>query len=180
MHPDRLHLPVIVHHGVRPANLSYAGDPRYQKVHRNYLKLRHLNVNKPDLTEEDIRKEKRREHILNLIRKRSDMKKETINVVSSEGFRLTGLRSDVSNWALILPVITHHIRFQQCLTRLEEILEYKFNERLWLTSALTHPSYQLNFGWNADHVRHGLVEMKKKVERAKYDSFNSIPSFIYF
>ena len=156
LHPDRVHLPVIVHHGVRPANLSYAGDPRYQKVWKSYLKLKHLNMNKPDLSEADRKKEKHREHILNLIRKRSDLKKETVSVVSIEGFYSTGLKSDVASWALLLPVVSHHIRFQKCLAKLESILDYRFENRLWLTSALTHPSFQLNFGWNADHVRNSL------------------------
>lgn len=155
-HQDRLMMPVIVHHGVRPASLSYAGDPRYQKVWRSYLKLKHLHINKPNLTEEDVRKEKMREHILNLIRKRSDLKKETLNLVSVKDFHLTGLKSDVTSWTVMLPLLTHHIRYQMSLKRVEEILEYKFKERLWLTSALTHPSYQLNFGWNADHVRNAI------------------------
>lgn len=35
--------PVIVHFGIRPPQLSYAGNPEYQKAWREYVKFRHVS-----------------------------------------------------------------------------------------------------------------------------------------
>ncbi|GFT68411.1 ribonuclease 3 [Trichonephila clavipes] len=48
--------PVIVHFGVRPPQLSYAGNPQYQKAWRDYVKYRHLLANKPKVRYADRHK----------------------------------------------------------------------------------------------------------------------------
>jgi hypothetical protein len=39
--------PILVHFGIRPAQLSYAGDPAYQKAWKQYIKFKHLLNSKP-------------------------------------------------------------------------------------------------------------------------------------
>ena len=68
--------PTIVHFGVRPANLSYAGDPVYQKVFRTYQKLRHLITNKPRITPEHWQKISDLEVLLQKMRRMGDMQRE--------------------------------------------------------------------------------------------------------
>lgn len=45
--------PVIVHFGVRPAVLTYTGNPEYQKAWKQYIKYRHLLMMKSKLASED-------------------------------------------------------------------------------------------------------------------------------
>uniref|UniRef100_A0AAZ3P848 RNase III domain-containing protein n=1 Tax=Oncorhynchus tshawytscha TaxID=74940 RepID=A0AAZ3P848_ONCTS len=58
--------------------------------------------------------------------------------------------------AMMLPVLTHHIRYHQCLKHLDDLIGYVFKERCLLQLAMTHPSHHLNFGMNPDHARNSL------------------------
>ena len=62
--PDCRDYPAIVHFGIRPPQLSYAGNPEYQKAWREYVKYRHLiaNMSKPSF--EDKRKLESKENKL--------------------------------------------------------------------------------------------------------------------
>lgn len=148
--------PLIIHFGIRPANLSYAGDPQYQRVWRSYLKLRHLMANTPKVKYSDKVKLKNREEALQEMRRAKVMQREVTVEVSSRGFMRTGIYSDMCQHALLLPVLTHHIRYQLCLAALEKQIGYEFKERKWLSHAMNHPSCQMNFGSNPDHVRNAL------------------------
>ncbi|RXM96122.1 Ribonuclease 3 [Acipenser ruthenus] len=59
--PDVITFPIIVHFGIRPAQLSYAGDPQYQKLWKSYVKLRHLLANSPKVRQVDKQKLTQRE-----------------------------------------------------------------------------------------------------------------------
>ena len=83
--------PTIVHFGVRPANLSYAGDPVYQKVFRTYQKLRHLITNKPRIKQEHWQKIADLEVLLQKMRRMGDMQREVTTEISCENFRQTGI-----------------------------------------------------------------------------------------
>ncbi|XP_078736374.1 ribonuclease 3 [Lampetra fluviatilis] len=148
--------PIIVHFGIRPAQLSYAGDPQYQKLWRSYLKLRHLLANSPKGKASYKQRLMQREEALQRIRQKNSMRREVTVELSSRGFYRTGLRSDVCQHAMMLPVLTHHIRYHQCLQHLETLLGYRFNNRELLQLAMTHPSHHLNFGMNPDHARNAL------------------------
>ena len=145
--------PTIVHFGVRPANLSYAGDPVYQKVFRTYQKLRHLITNKPRIKQEHWQKIADLEVLLQKMRRMGDMQREVTTEISCEAFRQTGIFPDMAQFAFVLPVVTHHIRYYQCLDSLQETLGYKFKNIQWLTRAMTHPSAVYNYGENPDQVR---------------------------
>ncbi|XP_039263749.2 ribonuclease 3-like [Styela clava] len=148
--------PLIIHFGIRPANLSYAGDPQYQRVWRSYLKLRHLMANSPKVKQSDKFKLKRREEALQEMRRAKVMQREVTVEVSSRGFMKTGIFSDICQHALLLPVLTHHVRYQLCLATLEKQIGYEFKDRKWLSHSMNHPSCQMNFGSNPDHVRNAL------------------------
>ncbi|KAJ4925187.1 hypothetical protein JOQ06_017923, partial [Pogonophryne albipinna] len=222
--PDVITFPVIVHFGIRPAQLSYAGDPQYQKLWKSYVKLRHLLANSPKVKQIDKQKLTQREEALQKIRQKNTMRREVTVELSSQGFWKTGIRSDVCqsseqvrssrhdqglalligcltrpgdcvtaalvtarglrgnaarspppaaliktcmapsslmwwhgvNHAMMLPVLTHHIRYHQCLMHLDELIGYVFKERCLLQLAMTHPSHHLNFGMNPDHARNSL------------------------
>ncbi|XP_021566259.1 ribonuclease 3-like isoform X1 [Carlito syrichta] len=57
---------------------------------------------------------------------------------------------------MMLPVLTHHIRYHQCLMHLDKLIGYTFQDRCLLQLAMTHPSHHLNFGMNPDHARNSL------------------------
>ncbi|XP_034059011.1 ribonuclease 3 isoform X1 [Gymnodraco acuticeps] len=154
--PDVITFPVIVHFGIRPAQLSYAGDPQYQKLWKSYVKLRHLLANSPKVKQIDKQKLTQREEALQKIRQKNTMRREVTVELSSQGFWKTGIRSDVCQHAMMLPVLTHHIRYHQCLMHLDELIGYVFKERCLLQLAMTHPSHHLNFGMNPDHARNSL------------------------
>ncbi|XP_019120242.2 ribonuclease 3 [Larimichthys crocea] len=154
--PDVITFPIIVHFGIRPAQLSYAGDPQYQKLWKSYVKLRHLLANSPKVKQIDKQKLTQREEALQKIRQKNTMRREVTVELSSQGFWKTGIRSDVCQHAMMLPVLTHHIRYHQCLMHLDKLIGYIFKERCLLQLAMTHPSHHLNFGMNPDHARNSL------------------------
>ncbi|XP_070796866.1 ribonuclease 3 [Pituophis catenifer annectens] len=154
--PEVITFPIIVHFGIRPAQLSYAGDPQYQKLWKSYVKLRHLLANSPKVKQADKQKLVQREEALQKIRQKNTMRREVTVELSSQGFWKTGIRSDVCQHAMMLPVLTHHIRYHQCLMHLDRLIGYTFNDRCLLQLAMTHPSHHLNFGMNPDHARNSL------------------------
>ncbi|XP_044859770.1 ribonuclease 3 isoform X1 [Mauremys mutica] len=154
--PDVITFPIIVHFGIRPAQLSYAGDPQYQKLWKSYVKLRHLLANSPKVKQADKQKLSQREEALQKIRQKNTMRREVTVELSSQGFWKTGIRSDVCQHAMMLPVLTHHIRYHQCLMHLDKLIGYTFQDRCLLQLAMTHPSHHLNFGMNPDHARNSL------------------------
>ncbi|XP_054671064.1 ribonuclease 3 isoform X2 [Grus americana] len=153
---DVITFPIIVHFGIRPAQLSYAGDPQYQKLWKSYVKLRHLLANSPKVKQADKQKLSQREEALQKIRQKNTMRREVTVELSSQGFWKTGIRSDVCQHAMMLPVLTHHVRYHQCLMHLDKLIGYTFQDRCLLQLAMTHPSHHLNFGMNPDHARNSL------------------------
>ncbi|KAL0104972.1 hypothetical protein PUN28_016542 [Cardiocondyla obscurior] len=149
--------PEIVHFGIRPPQLSYAGNADYQKAWRDYVKFRHLlaNMSKPSF--EDKRKLEVKENKLQELRTQSKMKRDVTVDVSSEGFYRTGIMCDIVQHAMLIPVLVCHLRFHKSLDNLERTLGYEFKNRYLLQLALTHPSYRENFGTNPDHARNSLT-----------------------
>ncbi|XP_075231258.1 ribonuclease 3 drosha [Lycorma delicatula] len=149
--------PEIVHFGIRPPQLSYAGNPEYQKAWREYVKFRHLLANMPKPSFEDKRKLEVKENKLQEMRTQSKMKRDVTVTVNSEGFKKTGIMCDIVQHAMLIPVLVSHLRFHCSLGVLEEMINYKFENRFLLQLALTHPSYRENFGTNPDHARNSLT-----------------------
>lgn len=154
---DKTVHPVIVHFGIRPPQLSYAGNPEYQKAWREYVKFRHLiaNMSKPSF--EDKRKLETKENRLQEMRSQGRMKRNVTVAIPSRNFHRTGLMCDIIQHAMLIPVLTTHLRFHRSLNVLEEKVDYKFKNRYLLQLALTHPSYKENFGTNPDHARNSLT-----------------------
>uniref|UniRef100_A0A182MAP4 Ribonuclease 3 n=1 Tax=Anopheles culicifacies TaxID=139723 RepID=A0A182MAP4_9DIPT len=149
--------PVIVHFGIRPPQLSYAGNPEYQKAWREYIKFRHLiaNMSKPSF--EDKRKLETKENRLLEMRMQGRMKRNITIAVSAKAFHRTGIMCDMVQHAMLIPVLTGHLRFHRSLNVLEQYIGYTFTNRYTLQLALTHPSYKENFGTNPDHARNSLT-----------------------
>ncbi|CAG5115222.1 unnamed protein product, partial [Candidula unifasciata] len=143
--------------GYRPAQLSYAGDPVYRKAWKQYVKFRHLLNSKPKILGADKLKLKEQEEKLREIRMKKTMKREVTVELSSKGFLCTGLRADLCQHALMVPVLMSHLRFHVCLDVLEEDLDYRFQDRNLLQLSLTHTSYRTNYGTNPDHTRNSLT-----------------------
>nr|XP_050860031.1 ribonuclease 3 [Vespula vulgaris] len=155
--PGVIAYPEIVHFGIRPPQLSYAGNADYQKAWRDYVKFRHLLVNMPKPSFEDKRKLEAKENKLQELRTQSKMKRNVTVDVSSEGFYRTGIMCDIVQHAMLIPVLVCHLRFHKSLDNLERTLGYEFKNRYLLQLALTHPSYRENFGTNPDHARNSLT-----------------------
>ncbi|XP_017877532.1 ribonuclease 3 isoform X2 [Ceratina calcarata] len=155
--PGEIAYPEIVHFGIRPPQLSYAGNADYQKAWRDYVKFRHLLANMPKPSFEDKRKLEAKENKLQELRTQSKMKRDVTVDVSSEGFYRTGIMCDIVQHAMLIPVLVCHLRFHKSLDNLERTLGYAFKNRYLLQLALTHPSYRENFGTNPDHARNSLT-----------------------
>ncbi|XP_076653861.1 ribonuclease 3 drosha [Halictus rubicundus] len=155
--PGVIAYPEIVHFGIRPPQLSYAGNADYQKAWRDYVKFRHLLANMPKPSFEDKRKLEAKENKLQELRTQSKMKRDVTVDVSSEGFYRTGIMCDMVQHAMLIPVLVCHLRFHKSLNNLERTLGYEFKNRYFLQLALTHPSYRENFGTNPDHARNSLT-----------------------
>lgn len=154
---DTLPYPEIVHFGIRPPQLSYAGNPEYQKAWREYVKFRHLLANMPKPSFEDKRKLEAKENKLQEMRTQSKMKRDVTVAVSAKGFHRTGIMCDIIQHAMLIPVLVCHLRFHRSCDVLEKVIDYKFKNRSLLQLALTHPSYRENFGTNPDHARNSLT-----------------------
>lgn len=149
--------PEIVHFGIRPPQLSYAGNPEYQKAWRYYVKYRHLIANMAKPSFKERQKLAAKEATLQEMRTQSKMKRDVTVAISSEGFHTTGLMCDIVQHAMLIPVLVKHLRFHKSLDSLEEKMGYVFKQRALLQTALTHPSYRENFGTNPDHARNSLT-----------------------
>ncbi|VVC31425.1 Double-stranded RNA-binding domain,Ribonuclease III domain,Ribonuclease III [Cinara cedri] len=149
--------PVVVHFGIRPPQLSYIGNPDYQKASKDYVKYKHLLANMAKPSSEDKQKLRTKEKILQEMRSRNKMKRGVITDFSSKGFYKTGLMCDIVQHAMLLPVLTCHFRFHKSLEYLEKSIGYKFKNKYLLQLALTHPSYRDKFGTNPDHARNTLT-----------------------
>lgn len=112
--------PVIVHFGVRPPQLSYAGNPKYQKAWRDYVKFRHLLANKPKVNATDRKTLLEKEQNLQEMRQKSDLKRDVTVEVSAKNCYKTGLGCDVIQHSLLVPVVICHLRFHQALVHLGE------------------------------------------------------------
>ncbi|UYV73707.1 DROSHA [Cordylochernes scorpioides] len=164
---DNSEVPEIVHFGKRPPQLNYAGNPAYQKAWREYVKFRHLLANKTKVGSKDRhRLELKEEKLQDMRMKRchkvrmcvySSLKRDVTIVLSSDGFYKTGIRCDIVQHALLLPVLICHLRFHDSLSVLEENIGHSFKDRSLIQLALTHPSYRENFGTNPDHIRNSLT-----------------------
>lgn len=149
------HEPVIIHFGLRPPQLSYAGNPQYQRAWKELLKFRHLLANKPKVSFNDKQVLAQKEEKLQEYKAKAELKLDTI-VLPSDKFLTTGLLCDVVQHAMIMPVIVYQIRFQHSLECLENIIGHSFRDKHLLQLALTHPSYRENYGTNPDHARNTL------------------------
>lgn len=121
--------PAIVHFGIRPPQLSYAGNPEYQKAWREYVKFRHLMANMSKPSFKDKRKLEEKEARLQEMRMQGRMKRNVTVAISSKGFHRTGIMCDVVQHALFVPVLIGHLRFHKSLDLLEETINYKFKNR---------------------------------------------------
>jgi len=108
-------------------------------------------------TYEDKRKLEAKEIRLQEMRAQGRMKRNITVAVNSKGFHRTGIMCDMVQHAMLIPVLTCHLRFHHSLDELEKNIKYKFKNRYLLQLALTHPSYKENFGTNPDHARNSLT-----------------------
>lgn len=142
-------------------------DFKLKKVYHKYFKLRHLLNNKPKLSEEDKAKlRKLSDELQTLMKKNTEVQKEDMIEINSEGFYCTGIRTDIVQHAVLIPTFIEHLRFHLSIRHLEEKIGYKFKDRLNLQHALTHPSgaflLHQNLGSNPDHIRNVLYNCRPR------------------
>ncbi|VDO97599.1 unnamed protein product [Soboliphyme baturini] len=148
--------PVIVHFGMRPAVLTYTGNPEYQKAWKQYVKFRHLLMMKPKLSTDDKAKLALKELHLQRLRAKASLKRDVTIEFSSKSFYMTGISSDMVQHGLMLLALFCHIRFHWSLRTFEQRIGYSFKSKRLLELAFTHPSYRSNYGTNPDHARNAL------------------------
>lgn len=157
--------PDIIHHSIRPVQMSFAGDAKYQRLLKTHNKLRNLISNTPIPSRKNQDKLVKLKIELEKMRLTSSMRRDVLVEVGSKGMIKTGLKSDMCQHALLLPVLVHHLRYHACLHSLDKKIGYEFKDRSLLQLALTHPSYYLNFGMNPDHARNSLSNCGVKKPR---------------
>nr|XP_040577073.1 ribonuclease 3-like [Lepeophtheirus salmonis] len=154
---DVISYPVIVHFGVRPAQLCFSGNLEYQKTWKDYKKFRHLLANMPKPSLNDKATLEEMEDKLMEIRANSKTRRDVTVTVNSQGFFRTGFRCDIVQHALLLPVLVNHFRMHSSLDYFEKRIKYKFKNRYLLQLAVTHPSYKENYGTTSDHARNTIT-----------------------
>lgn len=142
-------------------------NTKLKKLYHKYFKLKHLLNNKSKLSAEDrANLRSLGDQLEDLIRKSSEVQKETVIELPAENFVRTGIRTDLVEFTLLLPTFIEHLRFHQSLKFLEDKIGYKFKNRSFLQHALTHPSgaflLHQNLGSNPDHIRNCLFNCKAR------------------
>ncbi|EDO32746.1 predicted protein, partial [Nematostella vectensis] len=159
----RTRYPYIIHHGIRPVQMSYVGNPKYQKLWKSYVKLRNTLANSS--TSASVKKVSSSPLPRSKSENKDSMRRDFRARLNSQGVMATGIHSDVCQHAMLLPVLVHHIRYHTCLRTLDAKLGYTFKDRMLLQLALSHPSYHLNYGMNPDHARNSLSNCGVKQPR---------------
>nr|AEF32762.1 DROSHA [Ascaris suum] len=154
--PDPLY-PLITHFGLRPSSHTYNSNPEYQKVSKEYMRMRKMMALKVRVTAEERTKLAQKAAELRALRSDSQLKRDFVISISSRGFYQTGLYPDIVHHAMLLILACSHVRFHWSLQVYEEErIHYIFKNRSLLELALTHPSYRTNYGTNPDHARNTL------------------------
>ncbi|VDK69958.1 unnamed protein product [Litomosoides sigmodontis] len=149
--------PLITHFGVRPSSHTYSSNAEYQKMSKEYLRMRKILAMKPRVSAEERGKLAQKASQLKALRNDSQLKRDFVMSVSSRNFYSTGLFPDIVQHGLFLILACAHVRFQWSLQVYEqERIHYVFKNRSLLELALTHPSYRTNYGTNSDHARNTL------------------------
>ncbi|PIK35838.1 putative ribonuclease 3-like [Apostichopus japonicus] len=148
--------PLIIHEGVMPTQLTYAADPKYKKLFKSFLRMRHLLLNRSRASHDEQQSYINIQNELAKIRKESYSPKEVNSEIPCNEVLITGIRSDVCQHALIMPVLVNYLRYYLCLDKLNVKLGNIFTDKVLLKRAMTHPSYRLTFGMNSDHIRNSL------------------------
>ncbi|KAF8566597.1 hypothetical protein P879_04946 [Paragonimus westermani] len=156
--------PLIVHMTYTPMKLSLTREPKYKCVLKNFMKLQYLMMNKPRITPADRSQLTQLANALENMEHSGVHRREITVELSSEGFYRTGIRPDVSQYAINLVSLVSHLRFHKSLESLETRLGYQFKDKSLLHQALTHPSYRrTNFGTNQDHFQNSLVSCGPRI-----------------
>ncbi|GLD51869.1 ribonuclease 3-like protein, partial [Lates japonicus] len=105
---------------------------------------------------------------LQKIRQKNTMRREVTVELSSQGFWKTGIRSDVCQHAMMLPVLTHHIRYHQCLMHLDKLIGYVFKERCLLQGLLERrdPGRQRLPHYCAQSTSAGIVQVETGAQKS--------------
>uniref|UniRef100_A0A5K3EYP8 RNase III domain-containing protein n=1 Tax=Mesocestoides corti TaxID=53468 RepID=A0A5K3EYP8_MESCO len=152
--PRSLPYPLLVHMTFTPMKLSLSRDPKYKSVLKNFMKLEYLMNNKPRITAHDRAQRAQLANKLDSMDQSGVHRREITVGISSEGFYRTGIRPDVTQFALNMASFVTHIRCIMSLKSLEARLGYEFKDKSLLHQALTHPSYRrTDFGTNQDHFQ---------------------------
>ncbi|CAB4057265.1 rnc [Lepeophtheirus salmonis] len=132
---DVISYPVIVHFGVRPAQLCFSGNLEYQKTWKDYKKFRHLlaNMPKPSLNDKATLEEMEDK----LMEIRAKLKNAARRHCHSQFSRIFSMHSSLDYF--------------------EKRIKYKFKNRYLLQLAVTHPSYKENYGTTSDHARNTIT-----------------------
>ncbi|VDN05000.1 unnamed protein product [Thelazia callipaeda] len=154
--PDTLY-PLITHFGVRPSSHTYNSNTEYQRMSKDYLKMRKILAMKPRVSAEERGKLAQKASQLKALRNDSQLRRDFVMSISSRNFYHTGLFPDIVQHGLLLILACSHVRFQWSLEVYEqERIHYVFKNRSLLELALTHPSYRSSYGTNSDHARNTL------------------------
>ncbi|XP_046861876.1 ribonuclease 3-like [Xenia sp. Carnegie-2017] len=156
---------MIVHKGIRPVQLSFSGHPKCRRIKNKYLKLRSVVQNNRGVSKNERLRLIKLKLTLDNMKMKDSLRRSCCVRVSARDMMKTGLNSDVTQHAMVLPVLVHHVRFHLSLFSLDKRLAYTFKDRSLLQLALTHPSYVMNYGTNADHARNSLSNCGVKEPR---------------
>lgn len=167
--PTETLYPLIIHFSMFRSNWlpMIKNNSKLKKLYHKYFKLKHLLNNKSKLSTEDrANLRSLGDQLEELIRKSSEVQKETVVELSAQNFIRTGIRTDLVEFTLLVPTFIEHLRFHQSLKFLEDKIGYKFKNRSLLQHALTHPSgaflLHQNLGSNPDHIRNCLFNCKAR------------------
>ncbi|GMR54170.1 hypothetical protein PMAYCL1PPCAC_24365 [Pristionchus mayeri] len=173
--------PRITHHAWRPTPFLLAARPDYQKVAAEVAekKAKLLAGTEPekrrgekgenkeegevdDMKMSPIEEKQLRNAISALENQLQKIKNDCMNrrevpiSMSSKHFRRTGFKADLAQHTILLVMMMNHVRFHWALEKLEERISYKFVDRTLIELALSHPSYNANYGTNPDHARNAI------------------------
>ncbi|GMT29745.1 hypothetical protein PFISCL1PPCAC_21042, partial [Pristionchus fissidentatus] len=153
--------PVITHMAWRPTLFILAARPDYQIAAAKLAEMKEeLQASGDALNADEERVQRAKisaaENHLQKLKNECTARREVPVSLSSKHFRRTGFRADLTQHTILLVMAMNHVRFHWALEKLEERIQYSFKDRTLIELALTHPSYNANYGTNPDHARNAI------------------------
>uniref|UniRef100_A0A1I8GXX7 Ribonuclease n=1 Tax=Macrostomum lignano TaxID=282301 RepID=A0A1I8GXX7_9PLAT len=155
---DKPTYPYVIHITQVPLKFGWQAENTYRRTLKSYFREQYMIVFNPRVGAEQREKLQHLREKMRVVEEAPDKRREVTVEMSAEGFRRTGLRPDVTQFALLLPHFLSFCRLHRSISALESRIGYVFKDKSLFHQAMTHPSsIRSTLGLNSDHVLNSML-----------------------